>query len=451
MKKNIKYNRRSKPTLFLVYIIIGTVFAASLLITASQPTVTVFAAESTTNNAAQLHTDGRWIKNSGNQIVFLRGVNRPSLEWRTDGAKWVESTWDTMASWGCNAVRVSFTKSWWDNNEPTIDGMLYRQKIDQAITWGQKRGIYTIVDMHWWTRTQKMTPMPPNVPDWINTWKEIANIYKNNPYVLFDLWNEPYNVPESRWWNAAQQCVNAIRSTGAQNLILVSVLNWSHDANVVQKLGPIIGENIVYSVHLYPHEFDGSNTVAGIKREITRIGWKYILDNNIAPVIIGEFGAYPDDLNEVAFIEAICRIANGQENSDGTDWRMGYLAWWFIPYPEEHALVYQNWVTPTASGKALIKYLENSLPNVPSVSTSVGESNVLVNNTPQPDLVSNNEVVENQDWTVGLPNAWSHVLPNEGDQLFFDSIENQLIFDSNQISEYSLVNMYYQYWFYTHY
>lgn len=72
-------------------------------------------------------------------------------------------------------------------------------------------------------------------------------------------------------------------------------------------------------------------TLVGIKREITRIDWKYILDNNIAPVIIGEFVSYPDDLSEVAFIEAICRIANGQENNDGTDWRMGYLAWCLFP------------------------------------------------------------------------------------------------------------------------
>jgi len=305
-------------------------------------------------NSSPLHTDGRWIKNQQDQIIHLKGVNKPSLEWRTDGLNWIESDWDTIESWNANVVRIPFKKSWWDTNKPTDDGMLYREKIAQAVMWGSERGIYTIIDMHWWDDNNYLIPMPSDVEDWIKTWEEIAHTYKNDHSVLFDIWNEPHSISGSMWWPEAQECVDRIRSTGAQNLILVGVLNYSHDARLVEYLGPIKGENIVYSCHLYPHEFDGSDDVSVVKNKLTDLGWKYILDNNIAPVIIGEFGANFYKTEEVEFMKAMCRIANGQENNDGTDWTMSFIAWWFIPYPEEHALVYDDWETPTASGNALI-------------------------------------------------------------------------------------------------
>jgi len=301
-------------------------------------------------SSAKLHTDGRWIKNDNDKIVFLRGINRPSLEWTIDGTNWSEETWDTMESWNANVVRVTFNREWWENG-------ISQPRIQEAIDWGKERGMYTILAMIWWLREPsefQLMGIPPDVPAWIDTWTDIAETYKDNPYVLFDLWGEPHDIPEGQWWTAAQECVDGIRSTRAQNLILVGVLNWSHDARVVERLQPIAGENIVYSFHSYPHEFGDSETISAVKNEITDLGWKYILDNNIAPVIIGEFGAFPDKIEEIDFMKALGRIANGQENNDGTDWRMSYLAWWFIPYPEEHALIYQDWVTPTASGRALI-------------------------------------------------------------------------------------------------
>ena len=312
------------------------------------------------NNSLALHTEGRWIKDETGQIIFLKGVNKPSLEWRTDGLNWIESDWDTIESWNANVVRIPIKKSWWDNNEPTDDEMFYREKIAQAVAWGSKREIYTIIDMHWWDDNNYLIPMPSEIEEWINTWEEIANTYKNEETVLFDLWNEPHSISGSTWWPVAQECVDKIRATGAQNLILIGVLNYSHDAKVVEQLGPIKAENIVYSLHLYPHEFSNSQTVDGLKKEITDLGWKYILENNIAPVIIGEFGANSYKIEEINFMKALCRIANGQENKDGTDWRMSYLAWWFIPYPEKHALIYDDWETPTASGKVLIDGINES-------------------------------------------------------------------------------------------
>jgi hypothetical protein len=96
--------------------------------------------------------------------------------------------------------------------------------------------------------------------------------------------------------------------------------------------------------------------VEGIKNFLIDNGWKYILDNNIAPLLIEEFGGDPTKPDEVEYMRIITTIANGQEN-DVTDWRVGYLAWAFNPYMVPHPLVETDYVTPTTSGEVLINAL----------------------------------------------------------------------------------------------
>lgn len=72
---------------------------------------------------------------------------------------------------------------------------------------------------------------------------DLAQKYKNNPYVWFNLINEqggpPYNdghygdpahstVP--RWVNVNRQIIQAIRATGAQNMIVIDGMTWGQDS-----------------------------------------------------------------------------------------------------------------------------------------------------------------------------------------------------------------------------
>ena len=50
-------------------------------------------------------------------------------------------------------------------------------------------------------------------------WRRLALAFKDNPKVQFGLVNEPRNMPTETWAQAAQAAVDAIRATGASQLI----------------------------------------------------------------------------------------------------------------------------------------------------------------------------------------------------------------------------------------
>ena len=52
----------------------------------------------------------------------------------------------------------------------------------------------------------------------VDLWRKLANKYKSNPYVIFDLMNEPHDLPIDDWYTAAQAAIDAIREEGAENL-----------------------------------------------------------------------------------------------------------------------------------------------------------------------------------------------------------------------------------------
>ena len=77
-------------------------------------------------------------------------------------------------------------------------------------------------------------------------WKDFAAAYKNHPAVVFDLYNEPHDVSWDAWLNGGpvteknrrantelsfeavgmQALLDAVRGTGAKNLVIAGGLDW---------------------------------------------------------------------------------------------------------------------------------------------------------------------------------------------------------------------------------
>jgi len=68
-----------------------------------------------------------------------------------------------------------------------------------------------------------------DVPDaWFaDFWGKVADHYKNNQRVIFNLMNEPTAIDTDDWVSAANAAIAAIRTTGAKNLIQVPGNRWT--------------------------------------------------------------------------------------------------------------------------------------------------------------------------------------------------------------------------------
>ena len=82
------------------------------------------------------------------------------------------------------------------------------------------------------------TPRPSRVAapaggptDWTGLlWQTLAERYQDEPAVLFDLFNEPHDVPASSWHDAARYLIDLIRPIHPRSLLFVSGMDWGYDS-----------------------------------------------------------------------------------------------------------------------------------------------------------------------------------------------------------------------------
>lgn len=234
--------------------------------------------------------------------VWLQGVNIPSLEWNPRGEKVERSTLTAIEGWKANVLRLPVKDDYWFGLKDANDGgAAYRALVDQIITLAANRGAYVVLDLH-----QYRAPKP----EFLEFWKDAATRYKNHPAVLFDLMNEPHGTTWEVWRDGGfvgkriepdqaaflsaeekkkiegfespgmQAMLDAVRSTGAKNIVVVGGLDYAYQLDgIVQGYGlkDAEGNGIMYACHIYPW-----------KR-----GWqKYLLDAaEKYPILLGEVGA----------------------------------------------------------------------------------------------------------------------------------------------------------------
>src|SRR5581483_11560151 len=115
--------------------------------------------------------------------------------------------------------------------------------------------------------------------------------YRDDGRVLFELYNEPHNVSWEIWrsggdtgdgWQAVgmQALYDAVRATGAHNLVVIGGLDWGYDLSGVPS-HRVAGYNILYSTHPYNN--------AGEKRSrLWDVYWGSLTATD--PVLVTEFG-----------------------------------------------------------------------------------------------------------------------------------------------------------------
>jgi hypothetical protein len=218
-----------------------------------------------------LHVSGNKLLTASGATYRLLGVNRSGGEFACIQG---QSMWNgpmdqasitAMRTWKIRAVRVPLNEECWlgtsDVPSGGASGTTYQQNVKDYVNLLISNGITPIVEMHWnygqYTGTssgcsdvkatcQKPMPDAQYAPSF---WTGVANAFKGNNAVVFDLFNEPY--PEratgsetSGWvcWRDGGTCsgityqvagfqtlVNSVRATGATNVIMLGGLAYSND------------------------------------------------------------------------------------------------------------------------------------------------------------------------------------------------------------------------------
>ena len=214
------------------------------------------------------YTNGNTVCTADGKTHFFHGVDRPSLEWSSKGQNLSADDFLLMATWKANVVRVALNQDFWLADSPFADAG-YPARVDSVIGWAEAAGMDVILDLHWSDQGTLGSCDPGNggcqqlMADANSKtfWSEVAARYKGDGRVLFELYNEPHDVPWPTWqngggtsqgWTAVgmQQLYDAVRAAGADNIVIAGGLGWAFDLSQVPTYR-INGYNVMYATHPY--------------------------------------------------------------------------------------------------------------------------------------------------------------------------------------------------------
>ncbi|MEP6653924.1 MAG: glycoside hydrolase family 5 protein [Myxococcales bacterium] len=214
------------------------------------------------------YVDGNKVYDDKGQVHVFKGVARPSLEWSVAGERLNAADYALMKQWGSNVVRLALNQDFWLKGAAQTN-LLYPTTVDKQIQWAKAAGLDVILDLHWSDRGNLAMAPPANngnsqqdMADLnsLQFWKEIADRYKEDGRITFELYNEPKDISWSVWKNGGQvngfmavgmqQLYDAIRATGADNLVIIGGVHWGYDLSGVPA-NKITGYNIMYATHPY--------------------------------------------------------------------------------------------------------------------------------------------------------------------------------------------------------
>lgn len=350
-----------------------------------------------------LHTQGDCIVNENGEEVYLRGVNiggwlliepwmmgkdweqfetekdlwdsryfsndgKPNLtQIRTFRDNWfTENDTEKIADEGMNCVRLPI---WWraTNERDNYDGSF--KYVNQCIQWCKKNNLYVIIDMHGAPggqnsdnkgerrdSTNDLWNSCDRQNQFIEWWKRVANLYKNESTVAaYDLLNEgtPPNFDEMiKLYN---KTYNEIRKIDQNHIIVLEV--GMHSPNLTCRM-PSPKENnwtnIMYSFHYYPWGPDNGTkalnvTFPCIKRQAMEFG---------IPIFVGEFNVIDKEVNRSKNYTDVFKNYIDIFDSYGWSWTF----WTYKKIDPDHDIIWglyglvDNALTPDFNNSTTIEY-----------------------------------------------------------------------------------------------
>ena len=320
------------------------------------------------------------LKISGNQIVTasggctvrLKGVDMSGLEYSLTGdggagapttvmpngtnmTNYVALATEAISVWHANDIRLPINQDNWcgcnSGGESAAQKADYQLMVEAVATYCENNNVYLDLDLHWsgtYGGTSTTAPCSggnswststgqQDMPDWnaVTFWSLVASDskIKNNPAVMFDIYNEPRDVSWSVWRNGGSTggtpsntpglqylLTTAIRGVGANNVCIAGGLNWAFDLTGV--VGKATGDTtiyaltdtgsgngVLYAAHCYDNKV-GSDTVGTVWDPYVTIATSSV------PVIIEEFGPYAADQGSPAWTNSALTWIDGSNSNN---------------------------------------------------------------------------------------------------------------------------------------
>ena len=254
------------------------------------------------HNLEPLHVDGRYLKNSKGDIVTLHGFETAYDPYDDPGfVHWIRGDWETCLRYKQTALDSMLAVGWkFDyvrlmiNNPGELENLplgSYKKYFEEVmipmIDFFHSRNIYTLLWGIAPGEAQHFEMGDDFQQQSFLFWDYVSNHphIKNNPGVMFELFNEPdepsekYDDPGKAWTDYVQPLVDKIRSH-SDNVIFVPMIPQARNGFAEY---PLKGSNIGYQFHFYP----GWDFGQGIENNWDKDGGQLFLSNT-APLILTE-------------------------------------------------------------------------------------------------------------------------------------------------------------------
>jgi hypothetical protein len=297
-----------------------------------------------------LHVEGNRLVDRGHDVRLL-GVDWSGTELAcAEGTGFVGGRTDraairAMARWGINTVRIPLNEDCWLAPDGPTTGAPYRRAIESFVERLHAAGLYVILDLRRGEQPMADRARSPRF------WREVAEVFKDDRRLLFDLYDEPHDVDWFCWRDGCrtqagrlrvtgmQQLIDAVREAGAKQPLMLAGLDRGNDLGRWLDLPPFDPESQLVGAFHVDHrsrcatERCWDETVAPVARRV--------------PVVTAELG---ERGCRTAFVERFARWADAHAVSYlGTTWKPGSCA--------ASSLLEDYTGRPTRYGAALKRHL----------------------------------------------------------------------------------------------
>jgi hypothetical protein len=329
--------------------------------------------------AMSVRVSGRRLVDAGGRTIRLLGVNRAGTEYACaqgwaifDGPSDARSV-AAMRTWKVRSVAIPMNEACWlglPGVPARFGGGAYRRAIESYVRTLERSGIYPILrlstaapgtDINEGSHGEIEMADADHAPAF---WRSVASTFKHDHALVFDLYDEPQGLPDWNCWlhgceitddpmidkagqpvgsyRAAgmQQLVDAVRSTGARQPLMLAGMNYAGDESgwlAHEPRDPL--HQLIASFHTFESAPETTDCDPGCQAAVFNLG-KHV------PLIIDGFGDYDCDHG---YSDLVMRLADEHGFS--------YLAWTWDTWGCRNGLISNYNGTPTPYGVGIRDHL----------------------------------------------------------------------------------------------